>query len=105
MEMTIAGRHLEVTPAIREYAEKRVAKLPKYYDRVQAAHVVVEKAERQHAVEMRLTADRAEAFVAKVQGMDLYACIDQAVEKLERQLTDHKDMVRHRMGKTPMSGA
>jgi putative sigma-54 modulation protein len=105
MEITVSGRHLEITPAIREYVEKRVAKLPRYYDRVRAIHVVVEKDTRQQIVEIRVTADGVESFVAKTPGLDLYACIDQTVEKLERQLTDHKEMVRHRMGKTPMSGS
>ena len=104
MEMTITGRHLEITPAIRAYAEKRTAKLPKYFDRLRLVHVVVDKSEKHFGVEMHATADRAEAFVAKVHGEDLYACIDEAVEKLERQLTDHKDTVRHHRGKTPMSG-
>jgi putative sigma-54 modulation protein len=104
MEVKVSGRHIEITPAIREYAEKRVAKLPKYFDRLQVVNVVAEKKDRAHLLEIIVQADRTEPFIASAGGTDLYACIDAAVAKLERQLTDHKTQVRQRKGKTGMSG-
>lgn len=103
MEITITGRHLDVTPAIRDYAQKKADKLLKYYDRVQAIDVVIYKAEHHHhGVEMKVIVDRTEPFISKTQGLDLYACIDEVEEKIERQLRDHKTRVRQRKGKTPM---
>jgi putative sigma-54 modulation protein len=104
MDVKVSGRHLEITTAIREYAEKRVAKLPKYFDRVQAVNVVAEKKDRTHLLEIILQADRSEPFIGTASGEDLYACIDVAVGKLERQLAEHKDRVRKRTGRTGMSG-
>jgi putative sigma-54 modulation protein len=105
VELTISGRHLDITDAIREYATHKVAKLPRYFNRVQAVNVVADK--RDHHlfdVEIKVQADRAAPFIAKMDGPDLYACIDATVDKLERQLTDHKRRIRRRKGKTPMSG-
>lgn len=103
MDITIAGRHLDVTPAIRDYAQKKADKLLKYYDRIQAIDVVVYKAEHRHTgVELKVIVDSAEPFISKAQGPDLYACIDEVEEKIERQLRDHKTKVRQRKGKTPM---
>ncbi|MCC7145525.1 MAG: ribosome-associated translation inhibitor RaiA [Phycisphaeraceae bacterium] len=96
MEVTISGRHLEITEPIREYAAGKMAKLPRYYDRLQAVQVVAEKNEHQFMVEVRVQADRHDPFIAKESGTDLYACIDATVDKLERQLTDHKDRLRNR---------
>lgn len=105
MEIIVTGRHLEITQPMREYAEKRVSKLSKYYNRLQSITVVADKADPRHfEVEIRVIADRAEPFISKVNDPDLYAGIDQAVDKLERQLTDYKEIIRHRMGKTSMSG-
>ena len=105
MEVTVTGRHIEITPAIREYAEAKVAKLPRYFDRITAIEVIGSKPDhRQLEVEIKVTAERAEPFIAKTAGPDLYACIDLAVEKLERQLSTHKDRVRDHKGHTPMSG-
>jgi len=96
MEVTIPGRHLEITDAIRDYAQTKMGRLPRFFDRVRAVDVTVEKAEKGLAVEARAQADRHEPFVAKVQGNDLYGCIDAASDKLERQLSDHKEKIRNR---------
>ena len=105
MDVNITGRHLEITPPIQEYAQKRLAKLSRYYDRVHSAVVIADKAEHHHYdLEVKVSADEGAPFIAKVHGEDLYACLDQAADKLERQLTDHKEMMRSRKGKTSMSG-
>lgn len=105
MEIRVSGKHLEVTPAIRQYANDKVLKLPRYYDRITLMSVVVDKIDN-HTVEVEIIveAEHTAPFVAKVKGPDLYAGIDAAVDKLERQLTDHKEIVRARKGKTSMSG-
>jgi len=105
METKVSGRHLEITEAIREYAENKVSKLPRYFNRVQAVEVVADKSEHhQFDVEIRVQVERTEPFIARTAGPDLYACIDAGVDKLERQLTDHKKRTRQRKGKTSMSG-
>ena len=103
MEINVIGRHLEITPAIREYAQQKMAKLPRYYDRIQSVEVVADRADHHdehYAVEIIVQVDRTDPFVAKVAGRDLYACIDASVDKLERQLTDHKEKLRNRKHKT-----
>jgi putative sigma-54 modulation protein len=105
MEITVSGRHLEITPAIREYASDKVAKLPRYFDRVQLISIVADKRENHtFEVEVFVDAEGHDRFVGKTIGPDLYAGIDACVDKLERQLTDHKEKVRQRKGKTSMSG-
>ena len=99
MDFKSSGRHVEVTPAIREYAEKRTGKLPRYYDLVQQINVVIDQRDRHFEVELIVDVEHAEAFVARASGEDLYACIDEAVDKAERQLTDHKEKCRNRKHK------
>lgn len=96
MEFTIAGRHhLEITPAIRQYAQDKTGKLPRYYDRIQQIEVIAgRKDSHSHEVELIVNVDRHDPFVARDSGDDLYACIDGVVDKMERQLTDHKNRVR-----------
>ena len=97
MNITISGRHLEITPAIRTYAEEKANRLTKYYDLIQAIEVVLEPvAEKNMKVEFVVTAEHNNTFVASHTGADLYGCIDQVIHKLERQLTDHKDRFRNR---------
>jgi putative sigma-54 modulation protein len=105
MEITVTGRHLEITPAIKEYATEKSAKLPRYFDRVQQISVVADRKDNHtFEVEIIVDAEHHDDFVAKASGPDLYACVDVVVDKLERQLTDHKERLRQRKGKTSMSG-
>ena len=105
MEITVSGRHLEITPAIRQYASEKVSKLPRYFDRVQQITIVAGKQDNHtFEVEIIVEAEHHSPFVAKTTGPDLYAGVDAAVDKLERQLTDHKERTRSRKGKTSMSG-
>lgn len=105
MEITVTGRHIEVTEPIRNYAVEKVGKLPRYFDRIMEIDVVVDKHDsHDFSVEIIVDAEHATNFVGKSIGDDLYGCIDSAVDKLERQLTDHKERVRSRKGSQSMSG-
>jgi len=97
MQINVRGKQIEVTQPIREYAESKVAKLPRYFDRVQEIDVFIGKYDQhQFEVEILIEAEHTDSFVVKVKGIDLYKCIDEAVSKGERQLTDHKEKLRNR---------
>ena len=100
MELVVTGRHMDITPAIREYASDKVSKLPRYFDRIQSieviAHKITHKMERLHELEIIVHADKTDPFICKTTGSDLYACIDEAVDKLERRLAEHKARLRNR---------
>ena len=97
MEMTISGRHLEITPAIRQYAEEKASRLPKFYDLIQAIEVILDGAEgKQKRAEIVVNAEHKNTFVGHHEGEDLYGCIDQAVHKVQVQLTAHKERFRNR---------
>lgn len=98
MDFKISGRHIEITPAIRDYATRRTQKLHKYFDRITEIAVVVDQRDRGIEVEVEVDVEHHQPFLAKRGGKDsdVYACIDECVDILERQLTDHKEMLRNR---------
>lgn len=96
MDIIVTGRHFEVTPAIREHAESKVAKLPRYFDRVTEIEIVIDKAQNGQQVEIIVHAENASPFIGHVTADDAYSAIDMVVDKLERQLTDHKEKLRNR---------
>jgi putative sigma-54 modulation protein len=97
MEIIVTGKQLDVTDAIRDYAESKVGKLPRYFDRVQSIEVLVDKAQRQqYEVQMIVHVEHHDPFVAHDRHDDLYACIDVVCDKMERQLTDYKQRLRNR---------
>lgn len=95
VKITITGRHLEITPAIRQYAEEKSARLTKHLDNIVDANIILDGAtDKTKKVEIVVSADH-NRFVASSDGADLYGCIDQVIHKLERQLTDHKERSRN----------
>ena len=100
MNVVVSSRHMDVTPALKSFAEQKVSKLTKYYDRIQEIEVVLDANKdngKDHtSVEVIVNAEHKNMFVAHHNDGDAYACIDACVNKLERQLSDHKKKVRNR---------
>jgi putative sigma-54 modulation protein len=94
MQTNISGKHLDITPAIQEYVEKKTERLQRHFNRIQAIEVVCEKEPLGFHVEIRTDVERHDDFIANAKHEDLYACIDLAVDRATRQLTDHKERIR-----------
>jgi putative sigma-54 modulation protein len=98
VNIVVDARHMEVTEAIRAYVEGKVNKLPKFYDGIQSAEVVLDVESGKSVVEIVVTAKRKHTFVASHRDEDLYASFDQCLHKISEQLRRHKDKVRDRQG-------
>lgn len=100
--VTVSSRHMDVTPPMKTYAEQKAGKLTKYYDRISEIEVIFdagkEKTSREKVrVEMIVNAEHhRNMFIAHHEEGDAYACVDGCIDKLERQLSDHKDRIRNR---------
>ena len=96
MVVTVASRHMDVTPALKSFAEQKASKLLKYYDRIQEIEVIFDAGKDNASVEFIVNAEHRNMFLAHHRDGDAYACIDACFDKLERQLSDHKKMIRNR---------
>lgn len=98
MRIDVIGRNIEVTDAIRTYAETKAGKLPKYYDGLQQITVTLSKPNAHHTsdfeAELVLDVEKHADFVSHAKGPDLYAAIDLVAEKGERQLRDFKERLK-----------
>lgn len=87
MLFTISGKHIEITQAIREHAEEKTSKLPKYYNSINQVEVIIDGNQGgSTSVEVIVRAEHSKVFVGTETGEDAYRCIDMAVHKIERQL-------------------
>lgn len=94
----IRGENIALTDAIREYAEKKVSKLDKYFENTEntTAHVNVrvypnKKAKAEVTIPLPGLILRAEETTD-----DLYGSIDLVVDKLERQVRKYKTRIHRR---------
>lgn len=102
MRINVIGRNLEVTAAMKEHAETKAAKLPKFYDGVQAVTVTLAKNDHHHKglfdVELVIDVEKHDDFVVHSKLEDLYAAIDDAVHKGSRQLSEFKERLKGKKG-------
>jgi putative sigma-54 modulation protein len=87
MKFGIRGDHLEVTEALRDYVEKKLSRLERYFDAPLSseAHVTLCVIKGLQTVEVTIPLAGA-ILRAEVKNNDMYASIDLVVDKLERQI-------------------
>ena len=105
MNLTISGHHLEVTPALREYVLTKLDRVTRHFDQVVDVTVLltVEKLkekERRQKAEVTLHVKGRDIFVEQSHE-DLYAAIDQLMDKLDRQVVRHKDRLQDHHHESP----
>ena len=106
MNLTISGHHLEITPALRAYVLTKLDRITRHFDQVVDITVLlcVEKLsekERRQRAEVTIHVKGKDIF-AEQSSEDLYAAIDQLVDKLDRQVGRYKERVKnhhHESGK------
>jgi len=96
VQISVTGRHVTVTEDLKGYAADKAGKLPRFYDRVQAIEVILDHEGDSFTVDMIVTAEGKNHFIAHEAGPDMFALIDLIVDKLERQLRRHKERFRNR---------
>jgi len=100
MKIEITGRQLDVTPALREFAEDKLGKLERLFDAPIEAHVVLAITKHRHTAEIQIKSGHLVLSGTEETG-DLYVSIGEVVDKLERQALKHKEKIRdhkHRRG-------
>ncbi len=94
MQVNITFRHLEPTEALKDHVKDKVAHIQRYIDRPTEAHAVLHLENLSHHAEITM---KAGPFSVRGRGKseDMYASIDAAADKIERQLKKHKERVRN----------
>ena len=105
MNLTISGHHLEVTPALRSYVTSKLDRITRHFDQVVDVKVLLtienlkEKQGRKRA-ECNIHVKGGDMF-AESSHADMYAAVDELVDKLDRQVVRHKDRLQSHHHETP----
>jgi putative sigma-54 modulation protein len=96
MNIMVSGRNVEVTPALRKYAEEKIAKFDRYLSNITEAVVTLSIQKQNHKAEVLI---KGNGLKVQAEGStsELYSAIDEVASKLHRQVKKHKEkMVSHR---------
>lgn len=98
MKYNVRGENIEVTPAIREYVEKKISKMERYFTEAPDAQVYVNlrfNQDKTSRVEVTIPMQQL-VLRAEETNIDMYGAIDVITDKLERQIRKHKTKVNRK---------
>ncbi len=93
MKLTVAGRKIEITDAIRDHLHNKMDKTIKELGEKADVHVALSVEKRRHFAEITV---KTKGFTVHShdETSDLYTSMDKALEKVEKQLRKHKDKAK-----------
>ena len=92
MEIIVSGRQFDVDSALRAYVEQKLSLLPTEYGKLTSARVVMSEERGRHIVEGHIYGKHM-TLNAKGRSHVVHEAMDEAFEKLERQLRKHVERI------------
>lgn len=93
MQVTITFRGMESTESLKSYVKERIEHIEKYFDRSVEVHAVLSLERYLHHSDITIQAG-SYLLRGKVKSEDMYKSIDEAVDKIEKQLKRYKDKMK-----------
>ena len=90
MQLTVTGHHIDVSPALRNYVAKKMARIERHFDHLTDMHCILTVEKLAHKAEATIHLRGVTIHADSVEG-DMYAAIDGLVDKLDRQVKRHKE--------------
>lgn len=89
MKFQFRGKNLQVTDALKEHVEKKLGKLDKYFDIPPEAVVTLAVEKDRQRIEVTIPLN-GYILRGEEESFDMYASVDQVVEKLEKQMAKYR---------------
>ena len=100
MQITVVGRHFEVTEAVRKHTTEKVEHLLRLSKSITKVETLLKNEDKKNHCEIIISMKNSGSIVITVDHDDMYAAIDLAVDKADVQLRRHKEKIsdHHRGG-------
>jgi putative sigma-54 modulation protein len=95
MQVAVTFRHMKTHEGVKAYVKEKVEKLQKYIENPREVHVVLAVEKFRHIAEITVVGNGG-IFNSQGRDNDLYAAIDQMVDKMERQVRERREKVRRK---------
>lgn len=90
MQLNLTGRHVEITPPLRDYLNNKLIRIERHFDNVTGIRCILTVDKLQHKAEAKINVSGNTLFAESIED-DMYAAIDGLVDKLDRQLKKYKE--------------
>lgn len=96
MAITVRGKNIDITPALKDYVEKRVGKITKYFNAHGEITVILTVEKGRHIVEVTFPVNGM-LLRGEESTNDMYTSIDLVIEKLEKQIEKYKTKLSRKL--------
>ena len=90
MQLTVTGHPIDVSAALRDYVETKLARLERHFDNMTDIHCILTVEKLVHKAEATIHLGGG-TIHADAEHEDMYAAVDGLVDKLDRQVKKHKE--------------
>jgi len=90
MNLQLTGHQLNITPAIRTYVTTKLERITRHFDHVIDVNVIMSVNKLEQKIEANVHVPGGAIFCESCEP-DMYAAIDNLVDKLDRQIIKHKE--------------
>ena len=94
MQLNLSGHHLDITSSIRQHTSDKLTKIKHHFDNIMNVNMTLEVQKDLQKAEARIHVSGADLF-AKAESNDMYASIDQLINKLDSQIIKHKEKLHN----------
>jgi putative sigma-54 modulation protein len=97
MQVSVIGRHIEVTEALKQYATEKFGRLDKYLPKAADVTVTLSVVKKVHHFAEASIKSNGVLIQASEETEEMYSAIDLLVEKIERRVRRYKEkLVDHK---------
>ena len=104
MQITVTGRHFEITDPLRQHIKSKISKLDRYIGGITDVHVVLSVEKHRHIAEINLQIN-GNPIRGLEETHDMYLSVDTVIDKIERQIKRYKDKETTRKGRVAVKGS
>ena len=102
MKIIVKTNHVDITQSLKDYAEKKMNKLDRFFDLIQMIKVNLDIRSNSNGSDRQVVSAIIDTdttvIVAKQKSEDMYSSIDLVLDKLEIQLKKHKEKLKKHKG-------
>lgn len=103
MKVSITGRHFDLLDEHKEYVEKRLKHLKRFFDTIMDCHVTLAKEKHRESAEITIQVNGVMMHGEEETG-DIFTSIDLVVDKIEKQIKKYKARLKNRRQRTRGTG-
>jgi putative sigma-54 modulation protein len=93
MQIRTTARHFELTDDLRDFAEKGIQKLGRYFNHIIDTHLILETEKSRMTAELKLKV-YGTVLTSKHKSFDMYDSVEKVIGKMEGQLKRYKGKLK-----------